>query len=125
MTEFVLYDDGHVMLDAEGLTIRHYYVPFGNSKEIPYSQLRGMVDELAERRGAYLGQGALQVFGRTAITVGGARSLDYAGYFGQSLLQSNICARRSRAGGTVATKRIHRHDQLPERDNGTLCRPKC
>jgi hypothetical protein len=39
----ILYDDGLVMLDGEGITLRRYYFPFGTSKQIPYRQIRRVV----------------------------------------------------------------------------------
>lgn len=38
----VLYDDGRVLLDTRGVTLRHYYFPFGTSKHIPYEQIRAV-----------------------------------------------------------------------------------
>jgi Phosphoesterase family len=38
----VLYDDGLVQLDSDGLTIRRYYLPFGTSKHIPYNQIKAV-----------------------------------------------------------------------------------
>jgi len=35
----VLYDDGRCVLDEDGLTLRHYYFPFGTSKRIRYGQI--------------------------------------------------------------------------------------
>ena len=40
MTSGTLYDDGHVRLDDQGITLRHYYFPFATSKHIPYAQIR-------------------------------------------------------------------------------------
>jgi hypothetical protein len=40
----VLYDDGQVKLDFDGLTIRRYYFPTGKSKHVPYAEIKG-VDE--------------------------------------------------------------------------------
>lgn len=40
MTGTVLYDDGRVVLDEDGLTLRHYYFPFGTSKRIAYRDIR-------------------------------------------------------------------------------------
>lgn len=37
-----LYDDGSVVLDSEGLTLRRYYFPTFGSKRIPYGQIRGV-----------------------------------------------------------------------------------
>jgi hypothetical protein len=36
----VLYDDGGLVLDGEGLTIRRYYFPWAGAKRIPYQQIR-------------------------------------------------------------------------------------
>src|SRR5579884_1592706 len=38
----VLYDDGLVQLNSDGLTIRQYYFPFGTSKRIPYVQIKSI-----------------------------------------------------------------------------------
>lgn len=38
----VLYDDGLVTLDSDGLTIQGYYFPLGTSKRIPYVQIKGV-----------------------------------------------------------------------------------
>jgi hypothetical protein len=35
-----LYDDGNVVLDSEGITLRRYYFPTGASKRIPYREVR-------------------------------------------------------------------------------------
>ena len=35
-----LYDDGGLLLDGDGLTIRHYYFPWAAAKRIPYTQIR-------------------------------------------------------------------------------------
>ena len=37
-----LYDDGGLLLDASGITIRRYYFPWGGSKRIGLDQLRGV-----------------------------------------------------------------------------------
>jgi hypothetical protein len=42
MADSALYDDGRVVLDAEGVTLRRYYFPTGKSKRIPYGRLRGV-----------------------------------------------------------------------------------
>jgi hypothetical protein len=34
------YDDGLVMLDDQGITLRHYYFPMASSKHIPYGEIR-------------------------------------------------------------------------------------
>ena len=36
----MLYDDGGLLLDEDGVTIRRYYFPWAGSKRIPYRQLR-------------------------------------------------------------------------------------
>jgi hypothetical protein len=36
----VVYDDGRVVLDHDGITLRHYYFPLGTSKHIPYDRIR-------------------------------------------------------------------------------------
>lgn len=40
MATDVLYDDGRVMLDGRGVTLRRYYFPLGTSKHIPYDRIR-------------------------------------------------------------------------------------
>jgi hypothetical protein len=42
MKDHVLYDDGLIRLDEEGLTIRRYYLPILLSKRIPYARIRGL-----------------------------------------------------------------------------------
>src|SRR5262249_1744221 len=42
MVRQVLYDDGLVKLDLDGLTIRRYYFPLGTSKRIPYARIKGV-----------------------------------------------------------------------------------
>ena len=37
-----LYDDGRVALDEDGVTLRGYYFPFGQSKRILYRSIRGV-----------------------------------------------------------------------------------
>lgn len=37
-----LYDDGSLLLDDEGLTIRRYYFPLCTSKHLLYSAIRGI-----------------------------------------------------------------------------------
>ncbi|MGB8403367.1 MAG: hypothetical protein WCE30_04720 [Mycobacterium sp.] len=37
-----LYDDGLLLLDADGLTIRRYYFPLCTAKQLPYSAVRGI-----------------------------------------------------------------------------------
>jgi hypothetical protein len=39
----VLYDDGGLSLDEEGLTIRRYYFPWAGPKRIPYANIRHVV----------------------------------------------------------------------------------
>lgn len=36
----VLYDDGKVVLDDDGVTLLRYYFPLGTAKRIPYQQIR-------------------------------------------------------------------------------------
>ncbi len=36
----VLYDDGCTVLDADGVTLRHYYFPTGKAKTIPYARIQ-------------------------------------------------------------------------------------
>jgi hypothetical protein len=36
----VLYDDGTLLLDQDGVTIRRYYFPLARSKRIPYAVIR-------------------------------------------------------------------------------------
>lgn len=36
----VIYDDGRVALDHQGVTLRRYYFPIGTSKHIPYRRIR-------------------------------------------------------------------------------------
>jgi hypothetical protein len=52
----MLYDDGLVQLDADGLTIRRYYFPLGTSKRIPYARIKGVQER---RMGALTGKGRL------------------------------------------------------------------
>jgi hypothetical protein len=40
VAEDVRYDDGSVLLDEDGVTLRRYYFPVGASKRIPYRQIR-------------------------------------------------------------------------------------
>ena len=51
-----LYDDGLLMLDEDGLTIRHYYFPLGTSKRLPYSAIRGIE---VRRLGLLTGRGRI------------------------------------------------------------------
>lgn len=39
-----LYDDGLVVLDERGLTLRRYYFPLGTSKRIEYADVRGVTE---------------------------------------------------------------------------------
>ena len=39
----VLYDDGGLLLDKDGLTIRRYYFPWARPKRIPYPAIRRVV----------------------------------------------------------------------------------
>jgi hypothetical protein len=56
MADQVLYDDGLVKLDRDGLTIRRYYFPLGTSKRIRYDQIRGVQ---MRHMGAFTGKGRL------------------------------------------------------------------
>ena len=59
----VLYDDGLIELDSEGLTIRRYYFPFGTSKRIPYAQIKDVQEQhmgLLTWKGRIWGSGDLQ-----------------------------------------------------------------
>ncbi len=38
----ILYDDGLVQLNSDGLIIRRYHFPLGTSKHIPYAQIKGV-----------------------------------------------------------------------------------
>ncbi len=49
----MLYDDGLVQLDSDGLTIRRYYFPLGTSKRIPYARIKGVQER---RMGALKGR---------------------------------------------------------------------
>ena len=42
MAADVLYDDGGVVLDRDGITLRRYYFPLGSSKRIPYGRIHGV-----------------------------------------------------------------------------------
>jgi hypothetical protein len=37
---YPLYDDGGLVLDEDGLTIRRYYFPLAAAKRIPYTEMR-------------------------------------------------------------------------------------
>jgi hypothetical protein len=39
----VLYDDGGISLDEDGLTIRRYYFPWAGPKRISYTNIRRVV----------------------------------------------------------------------------------
>jgi hypothetical protein len=52
----ILYDDGLVQLDSDGLTIRHYHFPLGTSKHIPYARIKGVQQW---RMGLWTGKGRL------------------------------------------------------------------
>ena len=52
----MLYDDGLVQLDSDGLTIRRYYFPLGTSKRIPYARIKGVQER---HMGALTGKGRL------------------------------------------------------------------
>ena len=56
MMKQVLYDDGLVKLDLDGLTIRRYYFPLGTSKRIPYARIKGVQER---HMGALTGKGRL------------------------------------------------------------------
>ena len=36
----ILYDDKDVMITNEGVKIKCYFLPFGNSKTIPYKKIK-------------------------------------------------------------------------------------
>lgn len=40
MPNSVLYDDGKIILDDEGVTLRRYYFPIAASKRIPYERIK-------------------------------------------------------------------------------------
>jgi hypothetical protein len=52
----ILYDDGLIELDSDGLTIRQYYFPLGTSKRIPYAQIK---DVQERHMGLLTGKGRL------------------------------------------------------------------
>lgn len=56
VTGSVLYDDGHTLLDGDGVTLRHYYFPTGASKSIPYARI---VVARSRRMGWMSGKGRL------------------------------------------------------------------
>ncbi len=56
MMKQVLYDDGLVQLDLDGLTIRRYYFPLGTSKRISYARIKGVQEK---HMGALTGKGRL------------------------------------------------------------------
>jgi hypothetical protein len=39
-----LYDDGRVLLDEDGVTLRRYYFPTGAAKRISFRDIRGVED---------------------------------------------------------------------------------
>jgi hypothetical protein len=42
MVDSTLYDDGRIVLDEQGVTLRHYYFPIATSKRVPYDRIRGV-----------------------------------------------------------------------------------
>lgn len=38
----VIYDDGGLLIDQDGLTIRRYYFPWAGAKRIAHSEIRGV-----------------------------------------------------------------------------------
>ena len=38
----MIYDDGGLLVDQDGLTIRRYYFPWAGAKRIAYSEIRGV-----------------------------------------------------------------------------------
>lgn len=38
----VLYDDGKIVVDDEGITLRRYYFPIATGKRIPYERIQGV-----------------------------------------------------------------------------------
>lgn len=42
MSSRALYDDGKVLLDEAGITLRRYYFPIGTAKRIRYRSIRSM-----------------------------------------------------------------------------------
>lgn len=56
MTRTVLYDDGLVELDQEGITLRRYYFPWAGSKRIPFTNIQSAQDRVM---GAWTGKGRL------------------------------------------------------------------
>src|SRR6266702_7527090 len=56
MSRTVLYDDGLVELDDEGIVLRRYYFPWAGSKRIRYSDIRGVQQHAM---GTWTGKGRL------------------------------------------------------------------
>ena len=56
MMNGVLYDDGLVALDHDGIIIQRYYFSFGTSKRIPYARIRNVREW---RMGLFTGKGRL------------------------------------------------------------------
>ena len=56
MSGTVLYDDGGLRLDQDGVTIRRYYFPWAGSKRISYRELRHVE---ARPMGALTGRGRI------------------------------------------------------------------
>jgi hypothetical protein len=56
MPRKVLYDDGLVELDQEGITLRRYYFPLAMSKRISYTDI---VEYKQRAMGAWTGKGRL------------------------------------------------------------------
>lgn len=54
VSEAVRYDDGSVLLDQDGVTLRRYYFPLGAAKRIPYGRIRRV---WAQPMGWLTGQG--------------------------------------------------------------------
>lgn len=42
MAVWARYDDGRVLLDDSGVTLRRYYFPLFAAKRIPYAEIRGV-----------------------------------------------------------------------------------
>ena len=59
----MLYDDGRVALDDEGLTLRRYYFPIGRAKRIAYADIRDV-----ESRSMGWMTGRLRLWGSTLPT---------------------------------------------------------
>lgn len=56
MTRTVLYNDGLVELDQEGVTIRRFYFPWAGSKRIQYTDIQ---DVQCRSMGVWTGKGRL------------------------------------------------------------------